>query len=282
MFSVASIATMTACLFIFGAFFAIIMNVNAVRRDFEERVGITVFMVEGTTDARMEEIGNEIRALDHVTQVDFTSAEQAWEDFKTQYFGDSNASYAEGFKDNPLADEANFTVQVDQIENQDAVVAEIKAIDGVKTVNQSSGAVQTLKSFNRFFTYLSVAVIAVLLIVSVILISNTVNVGIAVRKDEIAIMKLIGATDAFVRAPFIVEGLILGVIGSVLPMVILYFGYHGIMTRLLTRFGFLSSMGDVLLSANQVFYYLAPISLIMGIGIGLTGSIITVRKHLQV
>ena len=275
MFSIASIATMTACIFIFGAFFSIIMNVNAIRTDLEQRVGVTVFMNEGVTDDQMTQIGDQIKAIDHVTSVTFTSADEAWSQYQEEYF-ESNPALAEGFSDNPLA------VLVDKIENQDAVVSQIKAIDGVRQVNQSSGAATTLKSFNRLFTMLSVAIIAVLLVVSVILISNTINVGIEVRKDEIGIMKLIGATDSFVRAPFVVEGLILGLIGSVIPMVILYFGYNALMTKVLTKFGFLSSMSGVLLSVKQVFVYVGPVSLILGLGIGLTGAIITVKKHLQV
>ncbi len=281
MFSIASIATMTACIFIFGAFFSIIMNVNAIRTDLEQRVGVTVFMNEGVTDDQMTQIGDQIKAIDHVTSVTFTSADAAWSQYQAEYF-ESNPALAEGFSDNPLANSANFTVLVDKIENQDAVVSQIRAIDGVRQVNQSSGAATTLKSFNRLFTTLSVAIIAVLLIVSVILISNTINVGIEVRKDEIGIMKLIGATDSFVRAPFVVEGLILGLIGSVIPMVILYFGYNALMTRVLTKFGFLSSMSGVLLGVRQVFVYVGPVSLVLGLGIGLTGAIITVRKHLQV
>ncbi len=281
MFSIASIATMTACIFIFGAFFSIIMNVNAIRTDLEQRVGVTVFMNEGVTGDQMTQIGDQIKAIDHVTSVTFTSADAAWSQYQAEYF-ESNPALAEGFSDNPLANSANFTVLVDKIENQDAVVSQIRAIDGIRQVNQSSGAATTLKSFNRLFTTLSVAIIAVLLIVSVILISNTINVGIEVRKDEIGIMKLIGATDSFVRAPFVVEGLILGLIGSVIPMVILYFGYNALMTRVLTKFGFLSSMSGVLLSVRQVFVYVGPVSLVLGLGIGLTGAIITVRKHLQV
>ena len=281
MFSIASIATMTACIFIFGAFFSIIMNVNAIRTDLEQRVGVTVFMNEGVTGDQMTQIGDQIKAIDHVTSVTFTSADAAWSQYQAEYF-ESNPALAEGFSDNPLANSANFTVLVDKIENQDAVVSQIRAIDGVRQVNQSSGAATTLKSFNRLFTTLSVAIIAVLLIVSVILISNTINVGIEVRKDEIGIMKLIGATDSFVRAPFVVEGLILGLIGSVIPMVILYFGYNALMTRVLTKFGFLSSMSGVLLGVRQVFVYVGPVSLVLGLGIGLTGAIITVRKHLQV
>ncbi len=281
MFSIASIATMTACIFLFGVFFSIIMNVNSIRRDLEERVGVTVLFEEGTTDARMQEIGRQLEQLDHVTSVTFTSAEQAWEDYQEQYFK-SNPELAEGFKDNPLANSASYTVLVDEIENQNAVVEAISAIDDVRQVNQSSGAVKTLRSFNRIFTYVSIGVIAILLIVSTILISNTINVGISVRKDEIAIMKFIGATDSFVRAPFVVEGVTLGFVGSLLPLVILYFTYGGLLRQILSRVGALSDMSSVLLGVNQVFTYLLPIGLILGVGIGLVGAVITVRKHLEV
>ena len=282
MFSIASIATMTACIFIFGVFFSIIMNVNAVRRDLEQKVGITVLFDEGTTDAQMQEIGDQIKALDHVTSATFTSADEAWQNYIEENFKD-HPELAEGFKDdNPLANSATWTVLVDKIENQDQVVAQIQEMDKVRQVNQSSGAAKTLRSFNKLFSYVSVVIIALLLIVSTILISNTVNVGISVRKDEIAIMKLIGATDSFVRAPFVVEGFALGVIGSVIPLVILYFSYSWLLQHLLSRFGILSSLGNVFLDVNQVFTYLLPVGLVLGIGIGLIGAFITVRKHLEV
>ncbi len=281
MFSIASIATMTACIFMFGVFVAIIMNVNSIRRDLEERVGITVLFDEGTTDIRIEEIGAEIQGLEHVTSVTFTSAEEAWEQYQEQYFK-TNPELAEGFKDNPLANSASYTVLVDEIENQNVVVEQIEVMTNVRQVNQSSAAVKTLRSFNRIFTYVSIGIIAILLTVSTILISNTINVGISVRKDEIAIMKFIGATDAFVRAPFLVEGVSLGLIGSLIPLVILYFTYNGLIQQIMARFGVLSDMSSVLLSVNSVFTYLLPVGSLLGVGIGLVGAAMTVRKHLAV
>ncbi|MCI6173976.1 MAG: permease-like cell division protein FtsX, partial [Clostridiales bacterium] len=282
MFSIASIATMTACIFIFGAFFSIIMNVDSLRAGLEQKVGITVFFKEGTADDRIRGIGEEIRKIPHVTSVKYTSADEAWSAYQKEYFS-SDPSLAEGFKgDNPLAGYASYTVLVDEVENQDAVVQSVKAIDGVRKVNQSSGAAKNLKSFNRLFTYACVAIITVLLIVSVILIANTVNTGIEVRRNEIAISKLIGATDSFVRAPFIVEGFLLGLIGSVLPLVILYIVYNALLVQILTRFGFLTTMGNVLLTGAYVFQYLVPIALLLGVGVGLIGAVITVRRHLNV
>jgi cell division transport system permease protein len=240
------------------------MNVNAVRRDLEERVGVTVFFDEGISDYKIQQIGEDIKQLEHVTSVTFTSAEEAWSEYQKEYF-DSTPELAEGFKDNPLANSASYTVLVDKIENQDTVVAAIQDIVGVRQVNQSSGAANTLKSFNRLFTYVSIGVIAILLVIAVILISNTINVGISVRKDEIAIMKLIGATDSFVRAPFVVEGFVLGLIGSLIPLAILYVSYGWLLSKILSRFGALSEMGDVLLTVNQVFFYLLPVGLILGV-----------------
>ncbi|HAE45078.1 MAG TPA: ABC transporter permease [Lachnospiraceae bacterium] len=282
MFSLASIATMTACILVFGIFFSILMNVNFMIRTLEEEVGVTVLFDEGLDDATIKDIGTKIEKMDHVTSVKFTSAEEAWEKFQKEYFGD-NPEYAESFaSDNPLANSASYTVQVDEIENQNSVVAEIEKLKGVRQVNQSAAATKTLVSFNRLFMYVSIGIIAVLLVVAIFLISNTVNMGISVRRNEIAIMKLIGATDAFVRAPFIVEGILLGVIGAALPLVFLYFTYDKMVDMILSRFEILSSISESLPTVNQVFSSLVPVGLALGLGIGLLGSFITVRRHLDI
>ena len=282
MFSLASIATMTACILMFGIFFSILMNVNFMIRTLEEEVGVTVLFDEGLDDATIKDIGTKIEKTEHVTSVKFTSAEEAWEKFQKEYFGD-NPEYAESFaSDNPLANSASYTVQVDEIENQNGVVAEIEKLKGVRQVNQSAAATKTLVSFNRLFMYVSIGIIAVLLVVAIFLISNTVNMVISVRRNEIAIMKLIGATDAFVRAPFIVEGILLGVIGAAIPLVFLYFTYDKMVDMILSRFEILSSISESLPTVNQVFSSLVPVGLALGLGIGLLGSVITVRRHLDI
>ncbi len=161
-------------------------------------------------------------------------------------------------------------------------MAAIEKLDGIRQVNQSAAATQTLIGFNRLFTYVSVAIIAVLLVVAVFLIANTVNVGISVRREEIAIMKLIGATDAFVRAPFIVEGILLGLIGAAIPLLLLFFSYDRLIGYLLAKFEILGSISKSLPSVYSIFASLLPVGLVLGIGIGLVGSLITVRRHLDV
>ena len=165
-------------------------------------------------------------------KVEFTSADQAWEDFKEEYFQGSDA--AEGFRDdNPLVNSANLAVYMNQIEMQGELVSYIQDwITSAKWSSRRSG--QYLGSFNRLVSYASLVIIVLLIVISVFLISNTISVGIAVRKEEIGIMKYIGATDGFVRAPFVLEGMILGLIGAAIPLTALYFLYNTAVEYVLT------------------------------------------------
>ena len=281
MFTAASTATMAVCILIFGIFYSILMNVNQLIRTLEEEVGITVLFDEGTTQDKIDRIGEQIKSRPEVTELTFVSAEEAWEAFGQDYFKE-HPEYAQSFAaDNPLANSASYTVQVDEIEHQDSVVAFISALDGVRQVNQSSGATKTLISFNRLFTYISIGIIVLLLVIAIFLISNTVSMGIAVRKREISIMKVIGATDSFVRAPFIVEGILIGAVGAAIPLLILYGVYDRLIGLLLDRFGILQTVSTALPDVHAIFEGLLPVSLALGLGVGLIGSIITVRRQLR-
>ena len=284
MFSAASIATMTACIFLFGLFFSLLINFRYIVKNAEEGVAVTVLFDDGVDQATINSIGEQIKAYKGVTKVEYVSAEEAWDEWSKQYFGDTEleSEMAEGFKnDNPLANSSSYSVYVDKIEHQDALVKYIEGLDGVREVNQLKGATQTLSSFNTLLTYISVAIILILLCVAVFLISNTVAIGISIRKEEIGIMKLIGATKFFVRAPFLIEGMIIGLIGAIIPLVLLFVMYKKVIEYVLTKFSMLSSVVQFM-SVTQVFEVLTPVALILGMGIGLFGSVITIRKHLRV
>ena len=280
MFSIASILTMAACIFLFGIFYVIVNNVNNIAHKVEAEVPITVFFDEGTTQEEMEAVGNLIAQRPEVARIEFESADEAWEKMKEEYFGNSDA--AEGFKDdNPLINSSNYQVYMNQIEKQTELVAYIQGLEHVREVNQSEQAAKTLGSINRLVSYVSIAIIAVLLLISIFLINNTISVGISVRKEEIGIMKYIGATDGFVRAPFVLEGVVLGIIGAAIPLIGLYFGYNGAVTYILTKFNVLMGVVDFIPVAD-IYRTLLPIGLAQGIGIGLVGSFWTTRKHLKV
>ncbi len=280
MFSIASIITMAACIFLVGIFYSLINNVNHIARKVEQEVPITVFFEKDTTQEEMEEVGKLIQARPEVAKIEFESADEAWEKFREQYFQGSEA--AEGFKDdNPLVNSANYHVYLSEIERQNELVAYIQSLDHVREINQSEEAAKTLGSFNRLVSYASIAIIAVLLLISVFLISNTISVGISVRKEEIGIMKLIGATDGFVRSPFVLEGIVLGVIGAAIPLVALYFVYTSVVEYILEKFNVLTGV-VAFIPVEEIYMVLLPIGLALGIGIGLIGSFVTTKKHLKV
>ena len=280
MFSLASIITMAACIFLVGVFYSLVTNVDNIAHKVEQEVPITVFFDEGTTDEQMQEVGNLIQARPEVERVEFESGDQAWQNFKDKYFQGSDA--VDGFKDdNPLVNSSNYQVYLNQIEKQTELVNYIQGLEHVREVNQSEQAANTLGSFNKLVSYASIIIIAILLLISIFLISNTVSVGISVRKEEIGIMKYIGATDAFVRAPFVLEGMVLGVIGAAIPLAALYFLYNTAVEFILTKFNVLTGVVDFI-PVWQIYQVLLPIGLLLGIGIGFIGSIWTTRKHLRV
>ena len=296
MFSLASIATMSACIFLFGLFFSILVNFQYIIKSAEEGVAITVFFNDDATEEQKKEIGEQLESRDDVSEVKYVSSDDAWAEFQKEYFGD-NPELAEGFKDdNPLAGSDNYEVYMKTVkgDNKDLIakskslsatqqdlVKFAQSLDGVRQVNKSDVVANTLSSVNMLVAYVSIAIIAILLGVSIFLISNTVTTGITVRKEEIAIMKYIGAKDGFVRAPFIIEGILIGLVGAAIPLGILYVLYNKAITYILTKFSLLNNILDFL-PVGQVYKTLLPVGLLLGIGIGFVGSFFTIRKHLRV
>ena len=270
LFSLASIATMTACIFLFGLFYMIVVNFQSMVKDAESGVAVTVLFDEGISDQRIEEIGELISERPEVSHYDFISADEAWESFKEVYFEGNEAAAASFAGDNPLANSASYAIYMNDISMQDSLVTYLKSVDGVREVKQSQQVANTLTDFNSLIGYISAGVILILL-----------GVAVSVRKEEIAIMKLIGATDYFVRAPFVVEGIVIGLIGAAIPLGILYALYGKIVMYISDKFSFISNMMKFL-SVNEIFHNLIPVALILGVGIGFIGSRITIRKHLRV
>ncbi|WP_029323272.1 permease-like cell division protein FtsX [Butyrivibrio sp. AE3004] len=276
-YTLASIATISACLFLFGVFYSVVTNFQHIVKTAEEGVSVTVFFNEGVGEDIILATKSLIEKRPEVSRVDYISAQDAWDTFKADYLGE----YADGFTENPLEDSANLQIYLSDVSMQPALVTYLESIDGVRMVNRSEVTASTLDGINKLIGYVSLGIIGILLLVSIFLISNTVTIGISVRKEEINIMKYIGATDFFVRAPFVVEGIIIGIIGSLIPLVIVYFVYNKAAEFLAIRFSMLNSILDIL-PVGQIFEALTPISILMGVGIGFLGSVTTVRKHLHV
>lgn len=280
-FSLATTATISACIFLFCLFYAIIANVQNIVHRAETTVGITVFFDESLDEARISEIGSQIQSRMEVKEMQYTSAEQAWEYVKGKYF-EGMEELAEGFADdNPLAGSASYEIFLYDIENQDTMVRYLEGIDGVRRVNYSNSAAAGLSSFNKMIGLLSALIIGVLLAVAMFLISNTISVAAAFRKSENQIMRLIGATNYMIRSPFVVEGLILGVLGAGLPLAGMYYLYANAVEYVQERFLNLSSI-IVFLPIENLMPAMTTVALALGGGIGFFVSFFTIRRHLKV
>lgn len=276
-FTLASVATISACLFLFGLFYSILTNFQYVMKNVEERVPVSALLEAGLSEERLQEISDMISRRPEVKEVFYTDADETWEQFAEEMnFGDVSF-----FTENPLEECAHFDIYMNDVSSQSELVAYLEAIEGVRKVNQSALTAQTLTGVNAIIGYVSIGIILILFLVSIFLISNTVTIGISVRKEEIQIMKYIGATDFFTRAPFVIEGIVIGFIGSLIPLVAVYFIYNEAMMYVAGRFPFLSQIFEFLPVA-AVFSTLVPVCIAIGVGIGFLGSFTTVRKHLSV
>ena len=281
LFSLASMATMAACIFMFGIFFCVVQNFQHFVREAEEGVAVTVLFDEGTTEEEILEIGQGLTKRDGVSEVVYVSADEAWKSYQEKYF-EGNPEVAEAFvDDNPLANSANLEIYMKDISKQDDLVTYIESLDKVRKVNRSDSVASMLTDFNRLVSYVSVAIIGLLLAVAIFLINNTVAIGISVRREEIGIMRLIGAKNSFIKAPFLIEGIVIGLVGAIFPLILLYFLYNKLITYVTTQFTGLSNVMNFL-PAGQLFQTLLPVGMALGVGIGFFGSVVTIQRHLKV
>lgn len=276
-YTCASIATISACLFMFGLFFSVLFNIRSIMNTAEQGVSVTVFFQEGTTEDEILQLKVAVEERPEVSRVEYVSADQAWESFSQDYL----QGYADGFTENPLANSANLEIYLSDVSKQADLVNYLEGLNQVREVNRSEMTADTLSGANTLIMYASIAIIAMLLVVSVFLISNTIAMGITTHWEEISIMKYIGATDLFVRAPYVIEGVMIGLVGTVIPLILVYWLYNKAVEVITGKFSVLMNFLQFQ-SVDAVFHYLLPVSLVLGVGIGFFGSIITVRKHLHV
>ncbi len=280
-FSLASIATIGACVFLFCLFFSIVSNIQYMVKHVEGTVGITVLFDEDLGEDEILSIGEEIRQRSEIRDMRYVSEEEAWESFKKDYFV-GHEELAEGFaEDNPLAGSASYEIFLHDISRQADVVSYLQGLPGVRQVNYSNSAAAGFNSFNRVISLLSAAIIGVLLAVSVFLINNTISVAAAFRRQESQIMRLIGATNFMIRAPFIVEGVVIGIIGAAIPLAGMYVLYTRAIVYLVQRFRILSDV-IIFIPIVEIFPQMVMVAMALGVGIGFFGSFFTIRKYLKV
>lgn len=281
LFSLASVGTIVSCLFLLGIFYCVVVNFRSAMTDLTNTVTFSVFFDEGISDDNIRLIGDQIRLKEEVNTMDFISAEKAWQQFAKDTYDNYEEAMEAFAGDNPLKNSASYKITLNDLTNQDSFVKYLESLNGVRKVNASRQTADGIAALNSVVTYASIGIIIILLLVSVFLISNTITIGITVRKEEIAIMKLIGATNFFVRAPFIVEGVVIGLVGSIIPVALVYLMYDNIINYVIGRYNIIKNL-FAFVSVKDIFTVLAPGSVVIGVGLGLIGSLLTTRKHLKI
>lgn len=273
----ASLAIMCATMLIFGLFFMIIENLNNAVETLETQQGIQVFIQKTATDAQIEQIGEQIQAIDGVNKVTFVSKEDALNQTKEK-LKDKQALIAGWDESNPF--KASYLVTLTDLKLSSQVQDEIKKIDNIDSIQSRDETINGLVAIANGVRIVSAVILTLLVLISIFIIGNTIKLTVHARRKEISIMKYVGATDSFIRWPFVIEGIIIGIVAALLSILVLGIAYSLITNAAANSI--ISTMGIKLLSFTDMTTLLVIVYMVLGIGIGALGSSISMRKYLQV
>lgn len=277
--TMASFIIMCATMFVFGLFFILGENVNYIAKTVEEQQGMEVFIKDEATEAQVTELGNKIRGLNYVNTVTHKTKEQALEQVKS-WFKERKAllSTYEG-ENNPF--NASYVVTLTDLTKAEEVQAQINTSEIVTSIQSKPDTIRALIKITDGIKIISGVIIVILIFISIFIITNTIKLTVHARRKEISIMKYVGATNGFIRWPFMVEGMIIGLISVLISMGILGLSYNGLADKINVTL-ISEKIGTSLLTFNEMFSSLLIVYLILGIGIGAIGSAISMKKYLEV
>ena len=277
--SLASIVTVASCTLIFAISYSIIVNINQVLTGVERSLSIVVFIEDEATQEQVDELEGQIRGLDHVTGLRFISAEEAMDNLAFSLpegilYGLGGSSILP----------RSFEIDIDSLYNQELVTAQLNQLNNIENIVQDQDMVDVFMTINRGVSVVGIIIILFLASISTVIIINTIKITVAARENEINIMKYVGATDGFIRWPFLMEGILIGIFGAVLAMIISYFIYFGVVNATTSGITaeFLEMMAFEVAEVGAVFMVLVPVSILMGVVIGTIGSVTSIRKYLRV
>lgn len=278
----ASIIIMCATMFMFGIFFLIGENINFAMEQLERQQGIRVMIKdEVISDGKEETLKAKINQIPGVNKVEFISKEDALSTVRTWIAGNKNSEeILSGYdEDNPFP--ASFFVTLTDLTKNDEVQKQILKLDGVDEISSNNDLLSKLASIAKSVQMITLGLLAILVLISIFIISYTIKLTVYARRKEISIMKYVGATNSFIRGPFIVEGIIIGIISAIITIGIIGVAYTSVLNKMLAS-SVMQSLTISLYTFNQLFVRILIVYLILGIGIGVLGSVISMRKYLKV
>ncbi|MFC4557511.1 permease-like cell division protein FtsX [Virgibacillus kekensis] len=274
--TVASVGAVTTTLILVGAFLALMLNLNNMAKAVEDDVEINVLIDRTANEQHIKELGAKIKQIDNVASAEFSSNDEELKKL-IKSMGKEGESWQLFKQDNPL--NHVYIVKAEDPQNTEDIATKIKGFEGIQEVNYGEEVVQKLFKFNEYARNIGLVLIVGLLFTAIFLISNTIKLTIMARSREIGIMKLVGATNGFIRWPFFIEGMLLGVLGSVIPIGIVLGGYYYLDNSIS---GQISYSFVELLPFNPFAWQLSLTILAIGAFIGIWGSVMSVRKFLKV
>ena len=273
----ASLAIMCATMLIFGIFFMIIENINSAVKTIELQQGMQVFIQKDATDEQISQIGEQIKAINGVNTIKFISKEDAL-NYNREKLG--NPALFVGYdEENPF--KASYLVTLTDLKLSSELQENIYKLDNIASITSQDNTINNLVKIANGIKIVSIVVLSLLVIISIFIIANTIKLTVHARRKEISIMKYVGATDSFIRWPFIIEGIIIGIIAAIISLAILGLAYNLIISKL-GNSAVLAKIGMSLLSFANISTLLVIVYLVLGIGIGALGSTISMRKYLKV
>ncbi len=277
--TIASLIIMWATMFIFGIFFMVEENVNYLTKNIEEQQGMSVFIYDTATDEQKAELENKIRNMEYVNTVTLKTKEDALEEVK-RLFKDKKNLMGIYEKENPF--KASFVVTLTDLEKADEVQTQIEnSSEIIANVVAKSDTMEALVKVANGIKIISIVINVILILISVFIITNTIKLTVHARRKEISIMKYVGATNGFIRWPFMVEGMLIGLISVLISLAILCPCYTAIATKIEESLAAIT-INMPLLTLQEMFIPLLVVYLVLGIGIGAIGSAISMRKYLKV
>ena len=273
----ASLMIMCATMIIFGIFLILGENINHFVDEVKSEQGFQVFLKTDATEAQIQEVGDKIRALDGVSTAEFKGKDYAM-NFMKEKFGDK-AELLDGY-DNDFFSTSYIVTLTDLRQSKD-IQNEILQFENVKKITSSDETVTTLLNVANGIKIVTGIILILLVIISIFIISNTIKLTVHARRKEISIMKYVGATNNFIRWPFIVEGMIIGILASLISIVIVG-GAYSILAEQAVNSTFMTKIGLSLLGFTDMISSIIVVYMLLGIGIGALGSVISMRKYLKV
>ncbi len=272
--SLASIGTVAVSLFIFGMFLMLVLNMNKMAESLESQVQINVYLEDSVDREQARDIEKDLQELEGVQAVTFVTKDEAMEKFKER-LGDQK-SLLEALDDtNPLPD--SFEVMITQPDLVKNAAATIEKWDGVESAKYGQDVMEHLFDITRLIRIFGFALMLVLAFATLFIISNTIRLTVFARRKEIAIMKYVGATDWFIRWPFVLEGMVLGLFGSIISAIALRLVYTGIAEKIYTTLAFFP-----LIPEEPFLTYITVVVILSGMAIGSIGSAVSIKKFLKV